>query len=1538
MPSMFSRRRGSSASRASSQIPLDRNTTSNAAAAASQAFLKNKPSTGSLSSAAAAAALRSMTTTPEPVGAVQTKRMVRRGSTSSNASSAIVSNGRGGVPVRGGLQRRDSGGSMTERSFRSPSPGRSNGALSPALDAAPPVPAIPSSISRQHQRSSSLDPPQRVISPTPAGRGNGRAASMDRYSMPPPASASSRTGKRLSNVNEELERTDSNRNVNFSRPMNSQPSSPVSPTVDKQYTHGTGNWFSESVPVPSQPKQTVQEEALEQKIARIQAAAGQPVNRDNGVNSAQGNYLQRPSERAGIAPASYEAADAIMVYDPSTRTFIAKPRTQPAQPASPEPPSPTTWQPAAPVPGTYDPHTRTIVPLPEPKPAVQVQRPERPALETDLQPPPRNPARLSPTIAARSFLHKQPSVVREEPEDEDGSVADSELMDTCATIQTSAGPAKSYVAPAGSKQRSSSLDIPRGALDSASRGRGGSNVSTSPSPNRIHFSASPVMNPIRHDPPPRDLSPAKPALKNAHSPASSIRTSSPLANFSPAPKSPISETSDNTSQASQDAFTGRKKKSVRVSFDEQPQEIEPPTVAATPNSIMRDRPVVDDLDDDELMKPRPALPSFGSVRKQRVTHDVPEKVTEMAPESQDASNDHAIGGILKNANEAKASSDPVAPEVTSKETAGYVSDDSDDLGEPVATSTPAPPSTVPEVKLESSPEEKQETKVRDFAAQATTASDQNEDADVPAINLLPPTPGAEEERKTLSAEGDQSPKPKASFEINVPGGWAGEEENEAETTSAGAAAATVATIESQDEPAAVPEDPVIYSSPRPASPALNAINEDNSDDSAEFSDAAEDLSEFDNGGFASLDAIAVSPVLTSSPAPKPKDGPAPLPESPSIRQASKRMDKVNVEGQGSGDWSEATAYWSRLSQQQREQIEREHFSSDDEALPAPARKPKKKTSAQAAPVKVPAPAAAAQVQQKPAAQPAKPALKKTMRAQPEPVPVEGEVHMRKSMRNGGAGGMSGSLRDSTTSQPQQTPVQPKSALQKGTMRPGSSGQLSLSAMPGSGPQDSAFPKMKASQTQPPTQPKPKPQPAPVMSAKLQKELSHDSDSESSFRKKRRSKVDGRYTMKRSMRGGPVEAEPAPSIRNQRPTSPEPPRGKGKDSFSIRSLSPTGSLFGRKKRGEEVRQSIRGSSVDAGPRMTMRNGPPQRAAARPAAGQQSTGSRFKSRFVDSDDEGEDERPRRNFFKSRFTDSDDEDDDVFIPADLTPVRGIPRKQGQTDGDSTDLEDEDDDEDEDPRKATRRRQKMSTPLVPDSGDIDKAMEAARKKLGIPEPSAKETSQGEALRNGSLRQDTAPQYPVTGPSYEEAEATPEKKKRSFMGSILRRNRNSTASVPQIGTTASEMNLSSSPALNGPYDADAPQGPSGRPQSPIASPNGKLLRRTSGQQVPQAPRMRRGDSTYSNATAPPAVGEAFSASDRDNWPLPPAVPKIPDHLAGNNRPTTSDGAGNSVVRFDIGTDDGMDGEGQQRGAIYSRRTGKKKKFGLLRRAFGLND
>lgn len=1417
---------------------------------------------------------------------------------------------------------------MTERTFRSPSPGgRGNGAVSPAVNA-PPVPMIPQSIyTRQHQRSSSMEPQQRVISPTP-GRGE-RASSMDRRTGPP--SAARRGGKRLSNVNEELDGTNNNSGVNFSRPRTSQPSSPVSPTTDKQYTHGPGNWFSEPIPEATPSRQPAQKSALESKIDRIQAAAGQPVKRDDTVNTAQGTYLHQAAQQVELErptasrSGSYETSDAIMEYDPASRTFISRPRPQPKV-APPPAPVPAQQLPQIPKlrPGQYDPHTRSIVPYPEQKtlaPALNqrassmtvLSQKSRPIIDTNVAPPPRNPARLSPISSpSAKGLHKQPSVVHERPYEEEIQASPS----TGKYITTSAGPVKAYVAPTTRQQRSSSLDIPRGSYDGSTRGRGSS---TSPS-RHTHFSAKPVVQGTIHNPPPRDVSPIKSALK--HSPVSSVRTSSPLANFSPGPRSPSSETSDTTSQTSQDAFSGRKKKkSVRVSFDEQPQVVETVTSASI-------RAPLDDSEDDELMKPRPALPSFGSVRNQR-NPAIAEKVTETPPERHESSSDHAVGGILRNAHEATL---PIASDITSKDAADSISDDSDsDLGAPLATSTPAQPQVVGSTKDEPTSEA---PVIRDFAA----VPDSNVDLDVPAINLLPPTPGAEEEHKTLSP--DSSPKHKQSFEINMPGSWRTSGSHEAEIAF---------TVDAQSQGPVIPDDPIIYESPMEHSLLLSPIDESEDD----FSDAPEDQSEFDNGGFASLDAIAVSPIINAT-STNGTAGTTSPPESPTANRTTKSGERGDVEDRRSdGDWSQATAYWSKLSRQQREAIEREHMSSDDESRPSVPIARKKKTTAPK-----PAPSATYEDDESPRAalKPAlKPAMRKSMRTEPEPEPVAArpaspEITMRKSMRSSGSvnagngtstartGGMASTLRNGPPAPKQrQSTTQPAGGFANKSMRPTSSGSQASVALGASSAgaamvkqrqqqsapaQDSSYPLLKT---------KPAANGTPAVSAKLQKDLANDSDSESSFKKQRKQRsastnTTGRYSMAKSMRGGDV-ASPAPA----RPVSPEPVRGKGKDSFSIRSLSPAGSFFGRKKRTEEVKQSIRGSTTDSGSRMSMRNQPPARTM-RPQSTQQSkpTTSRFKSRFADSDDEDDDDKPSSSFFKSRFaTESDDEDDDVFIPATLRPVRGIPRKQGQTDGDSTDLEDEEDNS----RTSSRGREKMAAPIVPASADIDAAMEIARKKLGITsaptEPAA--GNQGGALQQGSLRTSAPQPEPKSKP--EEVDTTP--RKRGW--SLLRRNRNSASSVTQVTARPTSdvppvPPVLPSPTLAGPIapaldTTEQPSTPMSRPQSPTVSPAGRLIRRSSAQ---QAPRFKRGDSTYSNATAPPAVGES---TVNGGWPLPP-VPNVPDKFA--DRPFTSDGG--PQVRFDDSSDVGMNSAAEGRGGVYSARTGKKKKFGLLRKAFGLAD
>lgn len=1340
---------------------------------------------------------------------------------------------------RGGLQRQSSNGSMTDRTFRSPSPGSSNGrgfadegARSPD-PYAPPVPAIPRNIPNGHRRSSSMDPPERVMSPDRGPRTRGvsadRAGSM--------VSSSTRKPPRLSDVAEELERSDSTRKTNFSRPRATDPNAPpISPTTQK-FTHGTGAWHSEPVGDKA-PRQTARAAAMDQKIARIQAAQGQSGRNGSVRSASQPAHLTRANlEAASAAAGDYET---IMVFDAGSRTFIPQRRLRVV---SNEPASPTLPTAPALKPGQYDPSTRTMVPFPAAAPAPRQSQPTRtqrrvpPALDTSLEPPPRNPARLSPTTSpttSRHPLQKFPSVVQERPDEEDelSNSQVSSYADSGKVIQTTAGPAKAYTTPT-TKPRSSSLDVPRGAMNGSFRGR---HMSTSPSPQRARFSASPVVEATIHAPPSRDLSPAKSAMK--HSPAPSARAASPLANYSN-PKAPSSVTSDTPSIPTSTDGSAKKKKSVRVSFDEQPQ-------VTTLSSPSTPKTFADIDDDDDLMKPRPALPSFGSVRKNRSSVEYAEKVTEMAPERK-VSSDHAIGGILVNANGSAKPKDDQSESVVQSIEQADVSDSDysvDEQGTPSAKAT----ANDGDAGFIS----------RDFASAKPT--DTKTEGGVPGITLLPPTPGMEQGSFTSPADGENAPRTtRLSKEVVLPGGW-----NSVE-------------VETEvDSDATETQEPG----------TLQAIDEfgDTTDDDAAFSDAAEEQSDVE-GGFASLDAIAVSPIVV-------KTAKAASPQSPSFQKGV-----TNVDDEDNGDWSKATAYWSTLSKQQREAIEREHFSSDDEGRAAPVKKTKKKTAPKqnaglspnnaAAPVQKSSPA-------QPSTQPAKPTMKKSMRAQPEPTPVENQVHMRSSMRAGGGSGMASTLRDG----PRAQSTERAGSLQKKTMRgPPPASQVAAPVLPRQNSQSSVM-----SQSKP--QARASSQPAQAMSARLQKELrkGDDSDSDSSFKKQRRSaRTHSGFAMKSSMRDAPEPVERAP----KRAVSPTPPRQKGRDSFSIRSLSPTGSLFGRKKMNRDP--PARAASVDPGTR-TLRGPPPSKSSAKTSAPApaKSTASKFKSRFADSDD-SDDEGPapaRGSRFFSRFADSDDEDD-VFTPVKLAPVRGIPRRKGQNDGDSTDLSDEDD------QPTAAKREKFNAPMVPDPSDVDKAMAAARKKLGIEETPVQAAAEGGALAQGSLRDSTQsarPESILSANGTVDSNGAP--KKRGFMGSFLRRNRASTASVPGYKPTGSTP---SSPKVS---TSVAPAAPASEaPSSPAASP-GKLLRNSSYQ--PQAPRMRRGDSTYSNATAPPGVGGAGPS----DWPLPP-VPSIPSNYAESERPNTSEGTG---VRF---------ADGAQ---VYSVRTGKKKKFSMLRKAFGLHD
>ena len=1098
------------------------------------------------------------------------------------------------------------------------------------------------------------------------------------------------------------------------------------------------------------------------------------------------------------------------------------------------------------------------------------------------------------------------------------------------------------------------------------------------------------------------------------SPASSIRDASPVATFA-TPLVPVANTVNPPSVIPESTVvpdpSASDKKKKGVSFDEQPLEVGTAAGAPTISTTMPN----EETDDDEIMKPRPALPTFGSVQRNRMQPEVAQKVTEMPPERHEASSDHAIGGILKN------SLEPLPPEVTSREAVEYISDESSEADVPAAPTTvdAEPPKDDPgldPLKKVNNPQ------VRDFASTAPTKLDATqevpENADVPAINLLPPTPGVEGGiHRGLGEEEDESlntdSKARNSTEVRIPGSWADEDDDNEEppakvqTTAPVVPVAENASVgkdlETNDSAATKTVTPIaepdMYASPQP----LTDISED-SDDSAAFSDAAEDLSDLeDAGGFASLDAIVESPVVTPSPT-EPRSTNRGLyfaqpPDSPSIATAITKNDDT---AGTSGDWSQATAYWSQLSREKRQEIERNARPSPE---PTPVKKPQPKKQQPAGTqgglvVASKASRPATTSKQASSAQQEQP-LRKTMRAQPGPAPApapssgDDGVHMRKSMRAGG-GGMASSLRGGPPPprQAQQEYVEPRGTLQKKNIRPMSSTGLPSAsagaALQASRPksasgqrgQESAYPTV--SNKKAPQQRRSEP---PQVSKRIQRELARadDSDSESSFKKRRRagsgSTVDsqpGRYTMRRSMRA---------SI-DQRPTSPEPKRptspttgGREKSSMRIRSMSPPRSFFGRKSTEtapppSTTRTTMRGSSAprDA-PAKTMRT------SAKPAATKPATSSRFKSRFAaDSDDSDGDSRPTRSY-RSRFADSDD--DEPTPPANLTPVRGIPRRKGQNDGDSTSLSSEDE---LDSRKASRNREKMAVPLVPDPSDVEKAMAAARRNLGITgagpaappaEIAPKDNKEGSALARGSMRGTSEPQKPESKPQDEsEVNSPPEKKKRGFMGSLLRRNRSSTASVQQV-EQGSVPPVPASPAVATPPrpPMTGQETPSGI--SPASPSGGKLIRRSSYQPVPKTDTSTSAGATSTDTKKTDTSTSAGATSDDTNittptfekpsesWPLPPPVPEDEEKATSTSepvRPRTSDGVNPEAVRLartmrpDIGSrsrsgqplsgrrvqiqagEEGSEPGERDPKAVYSRRTGKKKKFGTLRRVLGIDD
>jgi serine/arginine repetitive matrix protein 2 len=581
--------------------------------AAAIAFLTGRPEGGgeNLSSSAAAAALRSTATTPVPIGEIQTKRMQRRGSTSSFGST--TSNVRQPFSsFGGGPQRAPSrSGSMTDRSFRSPSPGGRKRISSISSD----VPPLPT-----HNRGGSLDGPYRVSSPEPAP--GARSMSVDRAARAPAKRAAPRGG--LTQVPEDRETEDltsyRQSNVNYSRPMS--PTGSIR-SVSSRPASASGYYYDPATRrlVGTPPAAGTTNPAL--KAARVSAQKAPPPQ------AYVPPIRQRPASVALPSPASKAAPTAAQLRaqhmragPPRTATRAPPPQVRPGSSmgrmqssavssttslASNKPMANGTTAMNNTIASANKKRSSTLDSLSGPVTTAPRQSMQSAQASPAARPMTRaapEPAQVFTSRAAPVFVSqpvKTPQPIKTNVSKQGTSVAPTSVPSpTHETLQSFhtraaallAGDSTVYSPAPQSPQQDRSFSQP---VSNLAPGTSELGRTASVSPARsTRFSETPLLGQnLHHEPLPRSVSPSKSAMKPP-----SIRTLSPSG-------STRHGYSDN-----EDVSQTRKKKSVRISLAEpeavpaQSRNVSAPLIQKGPWTVT----------DETNMGPIPALPTFGSVR------------------------------------------------------------------------------------------------------------------------------------------------------------------------------------------------------------------------------------------------------------------------------------------------------------------------------------------------------------------------------------------------------------------------------------------------------------------------------------------------------------------------------------------------------------------------------------------------------------------------------------------------------------------------------------------------------------------------------------------------------------------------------------------------------------------------------------------------------------------------------------------------------------------------------------------------------------
>ncbi|KAI0853589.1 hypothetical protein F5Y00DRAFT_257609 [Daldinia vernicosa] len=1282
----------------------------NAASAAASAFMSasNHKRSRSLSSAAAAAALRARPHTPTNVGEVQTKRTMRRSTSISSAGSAAAAV-HSSRPAE--LRRTNSSSSMAERTFRSPSPRRA-GSIQ-ATDECPPVPQIPpdhKKVSRQASTSVGMQTFKTASQKSKPGQSSWYTEPSGDPSNVRTSDLPMKTRKpeplKPQNIPSSSQRPDSrSSSVNFSYPTVFRAQSP-----------------------PASPTYT-----------QMPQFANPPSRRPASPPR---------SNRASISSITSGKSDLPMVYDPNSRRMIPRPtidndfyiketgekrskknrysgtrresnylekatgaRTREtvidADASERDPPKVEGLQTLG------DPTIKAITITPGPvqhqegpdnknqSPRLQgtnVSRSESPPLQTASN----YPGRSSPNLVTKPDVSGEP----EDVSDEDGATDQPsrkvlEALDAVPTRQSIFGRPQNpplsgesaRVAVGQSRtdrfmeQADSSIErTPENKTISAknkpvvelSSKESYARRSNSNSPARqAHFSTTPSDNlAVRHTPLPRSASPIKSALK---------RTSSTSREVSPSEKGSDISRSRDVSPLHEETTTPRKK-SVRVSFDDRTMatvvgesagdidESGPPSLQQTKrpwySNIGRSKRKDFALEEDEIMGPRPALPSFGSVRErkprepeerplvrpQELVHpsDLRSSVPNMrsgsgTPDepSLSQSSDQVIGSIFvreqtpRNAPNISRFREPLPPVVTSVEGSGYISDsvnssDSDDEllnsvgGASDTEDFPNTQITQPDTQDNSQNNSQSNSTILEKGPVKSEASVPNEiqlpPHDIPEIAIIQPSPKVPEQG--ISAAGVlEEPF------FDVPGGFPDDGSDKTRHIQPSPQSFnTKANNDASPSPIFEPKatvDPiqpeVLPQTTLATTTLLDAADNESTDDSPSiYSDAYEDPLDAEGDGFLSLNAVVEKPIDKISPSQLselPGDAPQgpyekyQLPTDKQVGAAANILEPVRHQD----DWEQAKAFWRSLTAEKRLQLEREAMEEagaegDEDEIERPIRKNSvKKTTTQQRTATGARPQTSTQPEDIPSANSAKvPVVQSKSKAtQESPHQPATSSRMRISLRG-------------------EKPGQASDGMRK-TMRSRAGGQINQPSRQAMQNEKSTSVSTKPirQQAQPTQELSPKRASSSFPSDKPPLQRRGSDASDSSFKRNRAARNSG-FSLRSSMR--PSSANPTQDIT----------RSSGR--FSLRSLSPTGSSF-RQSLATNVtsgapaptmRRTLRSSSVSSQDRILSSIHFPS--FGRPNKNPTTKRSKKSSRFGDSSDEDEGEIAG---FRSRFDDSSDEE---------------------------------------------------------------------------------------------------------------------------------------------------------------------------------------------------------------------------------------------------------------------------------------------------------